>query len=56
MTDNTFMMAEDVAKELGISKAYDFPLRIQSGTHINSQQFYNFPSATQEQPIPCRTE
>lgn len=55
MTDNTFMMADDVAKELGVSKAYAYKVIKQFNEELKSKGFFTISGRVNKQYFLERT-
>lgn len=55
MTDNTFMMAEDVAKELGVSKAYAYKVIRKFNEELKAKGFFTMAGRVNKQYFLERT-
>ena len=55
MTDKTFMMADDVAKELGVSKAYAYKIIKKFNEELNAKGFFTISGRVNKQYFLERT-
>ena len=55
MTDNTFMMADDVAKELGVSKAYAYKVIKKFNEELKAKGFFTISGRVNKQYFLERT-